>query len=310
MNKNHTPSKFVPDELLKSDFKEINKKFEHILGKLTKEVGKPYYSSEGFILYNNDNFEILEKIYKTELRFDLTVTSPPYNLGKEYEVNMDVDDYISWTQKWVNFIYKITNEKGSFWLNLGHLKVPQKGSCVPIPYLIWDKIDFYLIQELVWNYGSGVQTKKRLSPRNEKWLFYVKNNDDYVFNLDLIRDKNVKYPNQKKNGKLRCNPLGKNPSDVWILPKVTTGTNRSSKERVEHPAQFPLSIINRLIKVSSNLGDLILDPFSGSGTTGISSVGLNRIYIGIEIDEKYCSESVRRFEKFKEMRRDTTRIGE
>ena len=102
------------------------------------------------------------------------------------------------------------------------------------------------MQEIVWKYGAGVSAKRRLSPRNEKWLFYVKNPDDYTFNLNEIRDPNVKYPNQKKNGKFRCNPLGKNPSDVWEFPKVTTGSNRSSKERTGHPAQFPLSVVLRV----------------------------------------------------------------
>jgi len=92
------------------------------------------------------------------------------------------------------------------WLNVGYLEVPEKGLCVPIPYLLWDKSPFYLLQEIVWKYGAGVSTKNRLSPRNEKWLFYLKNCQEYTFNLDNIRDPNVKYPNQKKNGKYRCIP--------------------------------------------------------------------------------------------------------
>ena len=111
----------------------------------------------------------------------------------------------------------------------------------PLLNLLWDRSPFYMIQEVVWNYGAGVAGRTMLSPRNEKFLWYVKNSLAYTFNLDAIRDKNVKYPNQKKNGKLKCNQAGKNPSDVWQFPKVTSGAKRSSKERTPHPAQFPVA---------------------------------------------------------------------
>ena len=90
--------------------------------------------------------------------------------------------------------------------------------------------------------------------------------------MDSIRDPDVKYPNQKKNGKLKCNPLGKNPTNVWEIPKVTSGENRSSKERVNHPAQFPLALLDRIVKSCSNVGDLIFDPFIGSGSIAVAGI--------------------------------------
>ena len=159
---------------------------------------------------------------------------------------------------------------------------------LPIPYLLWDKIPFYLIQEIIWNYGAGVAGKKFFSPRNEKFLWYVKNPDCYTFNLDEVRDKNVKYPNQKKNGKIKVNPLGKNPTDVWSFPKVTSGKNRASKERTSHPAQFPIAVIERIIKATSNPNEIVFDPFIGSGTTAVAALSLNRQVIGFEIREDYC----------------------
>jgi adenine-specific DNA-methyltransferase len=86
-------------------------------------------------------------------------------------------------------------------LNLGYFHVPNRGRAIPIPYLLWDKINFYLNQGIVWNYGAGVACKHFLSPRNEKILWYVKDQSDYVFNLGDIRDSDVKYPNQKKEWK-------------------------------------------------------------------------------------------------------------
>lgn len=300
--KEHQPTTVAPINMLNNhcdiQHKNYENKYKLLLESLKKILGEPYYSKNGFILYNSDNEEIMKKIEKSNFRLDLTVTSPPYNIGKEYESNMAIEDYIQWSEKWIQSVYDITKTDGSFWLNVGYLTVDKVGKAVPITYLLWDKIQFYLMQEIVWKYGAGVSAKKFFAPRNEKFMFYVKNENNYVFNLDLVRDKNVKYPNQKKNGKLRCNPLGKNPTDVWDFPKVTSGKNRSSKERTEHPAQFPLSVIDRIIKVSSNNFDVIFDPFSGSGTTGIASHGNYRIYVGIEIDKKYCDLSIERFENY------------
>ncbi|MGL4500419.1 MAG: DNA-methyltransferase, partial [Planktothrix sp.] len=126
----------------------------------------------------------------------------------------------------------------------------------------------------------------------------VKNPENYTFNLDEVRDPNVKYPNQKKNGKIKVNLKGKNPTDVWDFPKVTSGKNRSSKERTSHPAQFPIAVIERIIKASSNPNEIILDPFMGSGTTGLVALDLGRPVIGFEIREDYCEIAAKRIEDF------------
>jgi adenine-specific DNA-methyltransferase len=193
-------------------------------------------------------------------------------------------------------IYDITKNNGCYLLNVGYLEVPNKGRAVPITYLLWDKLKFYLNQEIIWNYGAGVAAKNYLSPRNEKILWYIKNNENYTFNLDDIRDPDVKYPNQKKNGKLRCNTLGKNPSDVWQIAKVTSGANRSSEERTDHPAQFPVDLITRMVLGFTNQNDLVLDPFMGSGTTAEVCMKNNRKSIGFEIREDYCQTIKNRLE--------------
>lgn len=218
----------------------------------------------------------------------LTVTSPPYNIGKEYESKLEVEEYLSWCALWAKELHRVTKNDGALWLNLGYFPVPDKGKAVPIPYLLWDRIPFFLLQEIVWNYGAGVAAKKFFSPRNEKFLWYVKDPQSYTFNLDAVRDPNVKYPNQKKNGKFKCNPLGKNPTDVWQFPKVTSGSKRSSKERTPHPAQFPLAVIDRIIKASSEPGDVVLDPFMGSGTVAEAALHNDRLVVGFEIEARYA----------------------
>lgn len=233
-----------------------------------------------------DCLKEMKKMHKESV--DIVVTSPPYNIGKEYETVKPLEEYLSWTKEWIEECYRILKKNGVFWLNLGYYN-GFKGQAIPLTYFIYPSLNgFKLVQEIIWHYGAGVNYKHMFSPRHEKWLFLVKNIDNYTFNLDDVRDKEgTKYPNQKKNGKIRVNPLGKNPTDVWIIKKVTSGKNRSSRERTSHPAQFPEDVIRRIIKVSSNEGDLVLDPFVGSGTTLKVAKELNRRSIGIEINPRY-----------------------
>jgi len=263
---------------------------------IKQALGTPYYESNNCLIYNADSLTLLPRIPQKSI--DLVITSPPYNIGKSYESILPVSDYVEWCSIWMNALHGLVTDNGSFLLNLGYLEVPSKGKAVPISYLLWDKSPFYMQQEIVWHYEAGVASKKYLSPRNEKFIWYVKDPKNYTFNLDSIRDPNVKYPNQKKHGKLRCNPLGKNPGDVWCFPKVTSGCNRSSKERTKHPAQYPISVIEKIVLGMSNENDIILDPFLGSGSTCIAALKHNRRVIGFEISEEYCEMAVQRVKNF------------
>lgn len=260
------------------------------------ELGKGKYSARSVEIYLGDCLEFLKKMPDNSV--DITITSPPYNIGKEYETDLPTNKYVEWLQLWINEVYRVTKKEGCFFLNLGYVSLSGRAKAIPIIYLLWDKVPFFLMQEIVWHYGAGVAGKKFLSPRNEKFLWYVKDPNNYTFNLDAIRDPNVKYPNQKKNGKLKCNQLGKNPTDVWSIPKVTSGKNRSSKERTKHPAQFPLAMIERIVKGFSNVGDTVIDPFMGSGTVAEACLKLDRKVIGFEINEKYVEIAAARIEKY------------
>jgi adenine-specific DNA-methyltransferase len=265
--------------------------------KQVKEIlGEPYFEAEECLIYNVDCLQALRQLPKNLV--DLTVTSPPYNIGKEYETPLLLEEFLSWCGQWIIEVHRVTRNNGAFWLNLGYLSWPNRAKAMPIPYLLWNRIPFFLIQEIVWNYGAGVAGKRFFSPRNEKFLWYVKNESDYTFNLDDVRDPNVKYPNQKKNGKIKVNPLGKNPTDVWQIPKVTSGKDRASRERTPHPAQFPVAIIDRILRAASNEGGLVLDPFMGSGTTAVAAMNLRRTVVGLEIKEEYCEIAAKRLESF------------
>ena len=263
-----------------------------LLDEVEARLGRPVCRGEHYAIYQGDCLEAMQAMAPECV--DLTVTSPPYNIGKEYEAPLAVDEYLDWCQQWLSEVHRITRHDGAFWLNLGYVALPEKAKAIPLPYLLWNRCPFFLVQEVVWNYGAGVAGKRFLSPRNEKFLWYVKNPEDYCFNLDAIRDPDVKYPYQKKNGKLRCNTIGKNPSDVWQIAKVTSGENRSSRERAPHPAQFPMDLIKRIILGFSDEGDLVLDPFLGSGTTAEVCIRKKRQVIGFEIKAEYCRFAAKR----------------
>jgi adenine-specific DNA-methyltransferase len=268
-----------------ADFKRVKKL-------LLSELGEPYYETDSCLLFCGDTLSFQSKC-KTPI-FNAIITSPPYNIGKEYESVKPLKDYVEWSADWIKGSSDLLAPDGALLLNLGYVSIESQGRAIPLSYLLWDKTPLYLNQEIVWNYSAGVACKKYLSPRNEKVLWYVKDSKKYTFNLDSIRDKNVKYPNSKKNGKPRVNSLGKNPSDVWEIAKVTTGYNRSSNERTPHPCQFPTDLIDRLILGFTNEGDVVFDPFMGSGTTFESCIKHNRFCVGFEIKPEYCDIARRR----------------
>jgi adenine-specific DNA-methyltransferase len=271
--------------------------------RLTQCLGTPYYVDGDCMIFYVDTLET-QNLLPSEM-FDLVITSPPYNIGKEYEYVMPVEDYVKWSDHWITETCRLITNSGALLLNLGYISVESKGRAVPLPYLLWEKVPLYLNQEIVWNYSAGVACKNYLSPRNEKILWYVKDKADYVFNLDAIRDPNVKYPHSKRHGKPRVNTLGKNPSDVWEIAKVTTGTNRSSAERTAHPCQFPTDLIDRLVLGFSRERDVVFDPFVGSGTTLESCIKHGRFCVGFEVSENYCAIAVNRIREYRELSAQT-----
>ncbi len=142
------------------------------LAEIENELGRPAYHVPGVLIYEGDCLGLMRRLRGTPI--NLTVTSPPYNIGKEYETLLDVKDYISWCGDWVRQIYDLTTPTGALWLNLGYLQLTGRAKAIPIPYLLWEVVPFYLIQEIVWHYGAGVASRRSFSPRNEKFLWYVK----------------------------------------------------------------------------------------------------------------------------------------
>ncbi|MEX0718869.1 MAG: site-specific DNA-methyltransferase [Planctomycetaceae bacterium] len=267
-----------------------------MLHRIESQLGPPTRRGDGFLIYEGDCVDLMRRLGGAQI--PLTVTSPPYNIGKEYERVRDTSAYLDWCAEWIAEVHRLTTPDGAFWLNLGYFDLPGRARAIPIPYLLWERVSFFLVQEIVWNYGAGVAARNCFSPRNEKFLWYVKDQHRYTFDLDAVRDPDVKYPHQKKNGKLKCNPLGKNPTDVWQFPKVTSGRNRSSRERTPHPAQFPIAVVERIIKACSLPGEIVFDPFVGSGSTIEAALRNGRQAIGFEISPHYVQLAGDRIDAF------------
>ena len=219
--------------------------------------------------------------------FDLTVTSPPYDIGKEYERRMPLAEYVDWQRSIIVEICKRTKPTGSICWQIGNWV--DKGEIKPLDIVLapvfWE-LGLKLRNRIVWHFGHGTHAKTRFSGRYETVLWFTKT-DDYTFNLDAVRIP-AKYPGKRHfkgehKGELSGNPLGKNPEDVWDIPNVVG----NHVEKTAHPCQFPVGLISRLVRALTNPGDLVFDPFTGSGTTAVAAITEGRRFIGTEISPEY-----------------------
>jgi adenine-specific DNA-methyltransferase len=235
----------------------------------------------------------------------LVVSSPPYAVGKSYEDKFDnVQAYIESTKPILSELHRILVPGGSVCWQVGNYV--NNGEIIPLDILFWPlfkSLGFSLRNRIVWTFGHGLHCKKRLSGRYETILWFTKG-DDYLFNLDPIRVPQ-KYPGKKyfkgpKKGQLSCNPLGANPGDIWTIPNV----KHNHVEKTTHPCQFPSEIPERLILALSNENDLVCDPFSGSGTTGIAAMIHNRRSICIDKEQKYIDIANERVRAYREGKLD------
>lgn len=237
-------------------------------------------------ILTGDCRDILKTIPSKSVK--LVVTSPPYNIGKPYGKYKDKIPLNEWEElidEVTKEIYRVLTDDGSFFLNLSPIPFGGDKEILPLPYIaygIMKKNNFYLRNMITWTFNNMQNCTKRLSGRYENILWCVKDLKNYVFNLDEVR-----IPYITKNDK-RLTGSGRNPTDVWYFDRVNNMTKK--KYNLQHPTIYPLPMIERIVKMSSNEGDTILDPFAGSGTTLVAANLLNRNSIGIELDEKYKKE--------------------
>lgn len=256
------------------------------------KVSETFDPDADLVLFNGDCLDVLKQIPSDFVR--LVITSPPYNLGKEYEERLNLDEYLSQQKKVVQECMRVLAPDGSLCWEVGNYVDNSEITPLDIPiYSICKSLGLKLKNRIIWHFGHGLHASKRFSGRYETILWFTKNND-YVFNLDAVRIPQ-KYPQKKyykgvKRGQLSGNPLGKNPSDIWEIPNVKC----NHPEKTEHPCQFPVELVERLVLALTNEGDWVLDPFVGVGSTNIAALLHNRKSIGADIVKKYIEIAKRR----------------
>ncbi|MBP7999519.1 MAG: site-specific DNA-methyltransferase [Chloroflexi bacterium] len=224
--------------------------------------------------------DALEKIsdFPSEF-FDLIIADPPYNLGKDYGNNHDIkgfDDYLDFSRRWIGACQRVLKSNGTIYVFMGF-------RFISYLYDILDReYNFFFNNWIVWHYTQGMGKTRGFSPRHDDVLMFTKGKD-FVFNLDDVRVPQKYYRD-------RNNMRGANPGDVWEFSHV----HYSNGNRQEHPTQKPEGLMERMVLASSNSGDWVLDPFSGSGTTLRVCQQLQRNGVGIEINPDYVTMTQKR----------------
>lgn len=242
-------------------------------------------------LHHGDRLELLRQIPNKSAR--LIVTSPPYNIGKKYEKKrIKFDDYLAAQEATITECVRTLADDGSLCWQVGnHIS---DGEVFPLDvyiYQIAKKLGLKLRNRIVWCFEHGLHCSRRLSGRYETIVWFTKS-DDYIFNLDPIRVAQ-KYPGKKyfkgpKQGQYSCNPLGKNPGDVWVIPNVK---HNHVEKTSAHECQFPIELVERLILSMTNEKDLVIDPYMGVGSTACAAVLNGRRAAGADIDKQYLKEA-------------------
>ncbi len=232
-----------------------------------------------------DNLAFMARLQDELIK--LVVTSPPYNLGKDYEVRTSLSDYLKAQERVISECVRVLHPQGSICWQTGNYV--NNGEIVPLDavlYPVFLSHGLRLRNRIVWHFGHGLHSTNRLSGRYETISWWTKG-DDYTWNLDEIRVP-AKYPGKRhfkgpNIGKLSGNPKGKNPSDVWEFPNV----KNNHPEKTIHPCQFPVELVERLVLSMTNEGDAVLDPYVGVGSSLIAALMHGRDAYGCDIEPEY-----------------------
>ncbi len=249
------------------------------------EIVHDYDPAKRIVVHVGNCLDLLKQIPDESMQ--LVVTSPPYNIGKEYEKQMKLKQYVEQQAIVIQECVRTLSDKGSICWQVGNYI--DKGAIIPLDavlYPIFNDLGLKMRNRIIWHFEHGLHCSKRFSGRYETIIWFTKS-DHYLFNLDPVRVPQ-KYPGKKyfkgpKAGQYSCNPLGKNPGDVWVIPNVKS----NHVEKTIHPCQFPVELIERLVLSLTEKNDWVLDPFLGTGTSIIAAVRHKRKGIGAELVQQY-----------------------
>ncbi len=259
------------------------------------DIARNYDPDADVVYYCGDVRDILPDI--PEEAVQLVVTSPPYNMGKEYETDKSLAEYRVFHRSVIEQLVRVLRPEGSICWQVGNYV--DNGEILPLDYLfhgIFSDFGLHLRNRIIWRFRHGLHCSNRFSGRYETVLWYTKS-DDYVFNLDPVRVPQ-RYPNKRHykgplRGEKSCNPLGKNPSDVWDIPNVKS----NHCEKTIHPCQFPVELVERFILSMTHEGDLVFDPYGGVGSVAVAALKRDRRSISAETVREYADIAVERIQQ-------------
>jgi DNA modification methylase len=260
------------------------------------------------IFLKGDSAKTLQGVPNDSVK--LIITSPPYNLDKEYEDKNSLDDYFALIEPVIDELLRVLSPTGSLCWQVGNYV--NKSEVYPLDilyYPFFKSKGLKLRNRIVWTFEHGLHGTKRLSGRYETMLWFTKG-DSYTFNLDNIRVPS-KYPGKRNYkpgpnyGKPSGNPLGKNPSDVWRILENDwesllwniPNVKANHPEKTIHPCQFPIELVERCVLALTDENDFVLDPFSGVGSAMLAALKNNRKAIGCEKEQQYISIAMERVEQ-------------
>lgn len=249
------------------------------------------------VVFCGDNRELMSTMPSGCV--DLVVTSPPYNVGKEYETRLSMDAYLDWQAAVIGDCVRLLAPTGSICWQVGNHV--DSGAIVPLDVVLYPLFKAHgllLRNRIVWHFGHGLHSRRRFSGRYETVLWFTRDTDDYCFNLDAVRIPQ-KYPGKKhykgqRVGQYSGHPSGKNPSDYWEAESETDvwdipNVKANHVEKTTHPCQFPVALITRLVRALTPAQGRVFDPYMGVGTSLCAALLEQRRAAGAEIDATYYS---------------------
>lgn len=272
------------------------------------DISERFDASKHIVFFHCDALSALKSLPTAAIQ--LVITSPPYNVGKQYETRTELDAYLSKLKPVATELARVLSPQGSLCWQVGNYV--ESSEIFPLDiffYPIFKELGFKLRNRIIWHFNHGLHCSKRFSGRYETLLWFTRS-DDYVFNLDSVRVPS-KYPGKKhykgpKKGLPSGNPLGKNPSDVWAvtaedweraiweIPNVKS----NHPEKTVHPCQFPIELAQRCVLALSKENDWVLDPFAGVGSSLIAAIMHDRRAVGVEINSNYVTAGKSRIQQY------------